>query len=243
MALNPNVVVVNPGDLITAQHLNNIRSNLDRLDTQRLPNFGTTAHSGGIDLAGSLTVGVNATVTGFVNVGGNPATNTGVRVNAGGLIESTILGAAGPLHINLNRPSGAAGEKYVSFKRGGSTEIGSISLATISSVAFNTTSDERTKHRDGDAADALRIVTALGAEAFHGQVLDDDGNPDGTDRVMVYAHDVQTHAPWAATGERGAVDADGNPVFQQVDMGSLVPVLLAAVAQLAGRVAALEGQL
>lgn len=32
MALNPNVVVVAPGELITATHLNNIRSNLIRID-------------------------------------------------------------------------------------------------------------------------------------------------------------------------------------------------------------------
>jgi hypothetical protein len=43
MALSPNVVVVNPGELITSTHLNNIRANLDRIDVL----VGTRQSQGG----------------------------------------------------------------------------------------------------------------------------------------------------------------------------------------------------
>jgi hypothetical protein len=46
--------------------------------------------------------------------------------------------------------------------------------------------------------------------------------------------------PEAVIGEKDAVDEAGNPVFQNIDQSKLVPVLWAAVQELAARVQALE---
>jgi hypothetical protein len=57
---------------------------------------------------------------------------------------------------------------------------------------------------------------------------------------MLIAHEAQAVAPYAVTGTKDAVDADGNPIYQQIDTSSLVPLLLAELQSLRARVAALE---
>lgn len=57
MALSPNVVVVNPGELVTAAHLNNIRSNLIRNDdriTDLMSDTGTVAITLHANFTGTL---------------------------------------------------------------------------------------------------------------------------------------------------------------------------------------------
>lgn len=55
MALSPNVPVVAPGELITSAHINNMRSNLDRLDTTKLALAGGTV-TGALITTGGLRV-------------------------------------------------------------------------------------------------------------------------------------------------------------------------------------------
>jgi hypothetical protein len=54
---------------------------------------------------------------------------------------------------------------------------------------------------------------------------------------MFIAHETPDYAH---TGEKDAVDKDGNPVYQQMDASSLVPVLWAEVQSLRKRLALLE---
>jgi len=56
-------------------------------------------------------------------------------------------------------------------------------------------------------------------------------------RPMFIAHETPDYAH---TGEKDAVDKDGNPVYQQMDASSLVPVLWAEIQSLRKRIAALE---
>jgi hypothetical protein len=52
---------------------------------------------------------------------------------------------------------------------------------------------------------------------------------------MFIAHETPAYAH---TGEKDAVDKDGNPVYQQMDAASLVPILWAEVQSLRQRLAA-----
>ena len=54
------------------------------------------------------------------------------------------------------------------------------------------------------------------------------------------AHELQAVVPEAVTGEKDAVDADGNPEYQGVDAAKIVPLLVAAVQELSAKAAALE---
>jgi hypothetical protein len=55
-------------------------------------------------------------------------------------------------------------------------------------------------------------------------------------------HEAQAVVPESVTGTKDAVDADGTPAYQGIDQSKLVPLLVAAVQELAARVAALEAK-
>ena len=63
---------------------------------------------------------------------------------------------------------------------------------------------------------------------------------DTKSRAMFIAHELQTVAPWAVTGEKDAEDIDGIPVYQTVDYSSLVPLLWAALQEANIRIQNLE---
>ena len=60
------------------------------------------------------------------------------------------------------------------------------------------------------------------------------------DKPVIIADEVQKVAPWAVTGEPGAVGKDGKPVMQQFSQGAMVEVLIAEVKGLRQRVKLLE---
>lgn len=225
MALSPNVVVVAPGEFITSQHLNNIRSNLDRLDTTRLPTAG-------------------GVMTGLLRSGASPtADQAGTDIRTDGVIQSAVTAAGGATaatsNIMCNRvgvsPGPAdVGGVFVTFRRGAANQTGSITIGpSTSGTLYNTSSDERLKDVLGDVDDPLERVMALHPVRFAWK-------DDGYEQDGFIAHEVAGVAPYAVTGERGAVDDDGNIVPQMLDASALIALLTAAVQHLAGRVAELE---
>jgi hypothetical protein len=56
------------------------------------------------------------------------------------------------------------------------------------------------------------------------------------------AHEAQAVVPEAVTGEKDAVDDDGNPVYQGIDQSKLVPLLTAALQEAIGRIETLEAE-
>ena len=117
--------------------------------------------------------------------------------------------------------------------------IGTITIASASSVAYNTTSDPRLKERTGDADDAATIAAELGRRAYRGRWIADEGT--GKEYVFVNSTDVEELAPYAVHGDADATGPDGEIVPQQVDYSTLVPLLFAALSQALDRIAVLEG--
>jgi hypothetical protein len=73
-------------------------------------------------------------------------------------------------------------------------------------------------------------------------------NIDDSESQGFIAHELQEVVPECVTGEKDAVDADGNPQYQGIDTSFLVATLTAAIQELRGivdsqaaRIAALEG--
>jgi hypothetical protein len=71
---------------------------------------------------------------------------------------------------------------------------------------------------------------------------------DGSDGQGFIAHELDEVVPGCVTGEKDAVDADGNPKYQGIDTSFLVATLTAAIQEqqaiiesLTARVSALEG--
>lgn len=106
MALSPNVVVVAPGDLITAAHLNNVRANLDRLDTTKLSLTGG-AVTGLTSFAGSLRIARTGFTRPFVEFYNSDtfAIRQGSVIGADTGLE--LICDAGPIRFHPNNAEAA----------------------------------------------------------------------------------------------------------------------------------------
>jgi len=127
----------------------------------------------------------------------------------------------------------------VSIRRD-TTEVGSISVTTTAAT-YNTSSDYRLKHDIQPMTGALAKVAQLKPVTYK-------WNADDSESQGFIAHELQEVVPECVTGEKDAVDADGNPQYQGIDTSFLVATLTAAIQELSAkndaleaRIAALEG--
>jgi hypothetical protein len=111
-----------------------------------------------------------------------------------------------------------------------------------SSVSYNTGSDYRLKENLTPITDGIERVKLLQPKRFN--FIGDDKVVDG-----FLAHEAQEVVPEAVSGEKDAVDEDGNPKYQGIDQAKLVPLLTAALQEaiskiedLEARIQTLEGQ-
>ena len=177
-----------------------------------------------LDSSGNLLVGKTAT----------GSTVQGVQLApAGGVSVFTRNGGAGCIFV------GNSSQSVVEFNYN-TTTVGSIAV-TSSATAYNTSSDYRLKNTIAPMTGALARVAALKPCTYK-------WNADGSDGEGFIAHELQEVVPDAVTGEKDAVDADGNPVYQGIDTSFLVATLTAAIqeqqaliTQLQADVAALKG--
>jgi hypothetical protein len=142
--------------------------------------------------------------------------------------------------IIQNNTAEATGFTFTAFRRS-STQIGSITQNGTTAVAYNTSSDYRLKHDIQPMTGALAKVTQLKPVTYK-------WNADDSESQGFIAHELQEVVPECVTGEKDAVDADGNPQYQGVDTSFLVATLTAAIQELSAkndaleaRIAALEG--
>ena len=118
----------------------------------------------------------------------------------------------------------------------GGTTRGSIDYNRAGGLTrYNTTSDYRAKDIVGPVQNSGAVVDAL-------KVYDGKMKGATIERPMLIAHEAQEVVPYAVTGEKDAVNEDGTPKFQQIDVSSLVPLLIAESQSLRARVAQLEGK-
>jgi hypothetical protein len=95
-----------------------------------------------------------------------------------------------------------------------------------SATSYVTSSDYRLKENVIEMTGALDRVSQLKPSRFN-FITDADKTVDG-----FLAHEVQEIVPEAITGEKDAVDEEGNPDYQGIDQSKLVPLLVAAIQEL-----------
>jgi hypothetical protein len=146
----------------------------------------------------------------------------------------------GATQILFNRTARATTSFPVDFRNGGTT-VGYIQY-TNTATTYATSSDYRLKHDIQPMTDALARVAALKPCTYK-------WNADGSDGEGFIAHELQAVVPDCVTGEKDAVDADGNPQYQGIDTSFLVATLTAAIQEqqaiitaLTARVEALENK-
>jgi hypothetical protein len=116
-----------------------------------------------------------------------------------------------------------------------SNPVGTISV-TGSATAYNTSSDYRLKENVQPMQDALAVIAQLNPVTYTWKA-------DGSDGQGFIAHELQAVVPDCVSGEKDAVDAEGNPQYQGVDTSFLVATLVKAVQELKAEVDSLRAQL
>ena len=126
--------------------------------------------------------------------------------------------------IMINDSTNTNGATMQVFYKTG-TLIGSITNNNNTGVAYNTTSDYRLKENVEPITGALAKVAQLKPCTYKWKV-------DGSDGEGFIAHELAEVVPHAVTGEKDAVDTNGNIKPQAIDTSFLVATLTAAIQEL-----------
>jgi len=184
--------------------------------------------------------------------------SSGTAGNAITFTQAMTLDASGNLLVGTTSSSGLITGKNTTFSQytayfwnatttGDAQFVGFGTENTVTSrgsidynragglVRYNTTSDYRAKDILGPVADPGATIDAL--KVYEGLMKGATQS-----RPMLVAHEAQEHAPYAVSGVKDEVNEDGTPKFQQIDVSSLVPLLIAELQSLRARVAALEAK-
>jgi len=116
------------------------------------------------------------------------------------------------------------------------TIVGSITYNNAS-TAYNETSDYRLKENVVPLTGAIDRLNQLQVRRFN-FIADPDTTVDG-----FLAHEAQEVVPESVTGEKDAVDENGNPEYQGIDKSKLVPLLTAALQEAIAKIETLEQRL
>jgi hypothetical protein len=112
----------------------------------------------------------------------------------------------------------------MNFWNSANSSIGSIT-ASNTNISYNTSSDYRLKENILPMTSALATVAQLKPVTYKWK-------SDGSDGQGFIAHELAEVCPDAVTGEKDALDKDGNPKYQGIDTSYLVATLTAAIQEL-----------
>jgi hypothetical protein len=152
---------------------------------------------------------------------------------------TSLVGLTGSSTVNV-ATTGSGSETFINFgKNSGASSVGTIST-NGTTTSYNTTSDYRLKENIAPMTGALAKIQQLKPVTYKWK-------SDNSDGQGFIAHELQAVVPDCVTGEKDAVDDEGNPVYQGIDTSFLVATLTAAIQELkttvdaqAARIAALE---
>ena len=163
----------------------------------------------------------------------------GTTTAQGGTSTFAADGNVKPVLAVNNTNDISQSDQSIRFVRNAST-VGSVST-TLSATAYNTSSDYRLKEAVAPMTGALARVAALKPCTYTWKST-------GEQSQGFIAHELAEVVPECVTGEKDAVDAEGNPQYQGIDTSFLVATLTAAIQEqqaiitaLTARVDALEG--
>jgi hypothetical protein len=159
----------------------------------------------------------------------------------GGTARLSITATAAAQNVLQTRPTTNITYYPSIFENSSGTTVGYIQ-STASATSYVTSSDYRLKEAIAPMAGALAKVALLNPVTYKWKST-------GEATQGFIAHELQAVVPECVTGEKDAVDADGNPVYQGVDTSFLVATLTAAIQELKAeldttkaRLAALEAK-
>jgi hypothetical protein len=179
-----------------------------------------------------ITFAVNGTSTKAMTL--NTSGNLLVGATSGGTDRGTFASPTASVNVlGLASTDDSSGGNFIMFRNSAYTAIGSVArVTTTNAVVYNTTSDYRLKTVTGAVTgqgariDALKPIDYLWAEG-------------GQQARGFLAHEFQAVYPNSVSGDKDAVDADGNPKYQamQAATSEVIADLVAEIQSLRKRLA------
>ena len=209
---------------------------------------GTATERMRIDSSGNLLVGTttspsgsgNMFVNGVVYIGTTNTDPTFNRVNGFNLLTQGRLYTRSNGSWDMGRDA-TSGTHITFYTDNGSARVSAGNIASNgSTTSYNTASDYRMKENIAPMTGALATIQALKPITYDWK---DEfvGTKKSTQGFI--AHELAEVVPDCVTGEKDAVDAEGNPQYQGIDTSFLVATLTAAIQELKAEVDALKAQI
>jgi hypothetical protein len=166
--------------------------------------------------------------SGYVFVGSTALPSSSVA----GVSLSPSVTSVNPHFFSAGSATGSVAQ--INFINGNGT-VGQISTSG-SSTSYATSSDYRLKENVAPMTGALATVAQLKPVTY-------DWIVDKSKGQGFIAHELQVVLPDCVTGEKDAVDADGNPKYQSIDTSFLVATLTAAIQEQQAMIVTLQNRL
>ena len=182
---------------------------------------------------GYIRFGTNNSERARITSGGDLLVNRTSTLGTAKFVVEADTTTANPMTVSNSR-STAATDYSILFYRNASL-VGSVQTS-LTATSYVTSSDYRLKENIQPMTGALAKVAALKPVTYKWKAT--GGEADG-----FIAHELAEVCPQAVTGEKDAVDADGNPVYQGIDTSFLVATLTAALQELNAKVESLTTEL
>jgi hypothetical protein len=170
---------------------------------------------------GQFLIGTNSVVSGF------SVCKLTVSSSGGSYFQTT--GSSSDTNY-MHHTATTGDNRFIFFGTEASfSTVGSITYNRAGGVTlYNTTSDYRAKDISGSITNSGTLIDSV--PVYMGKMKGAT-----QERPMFLAHETPNYAH---TGVKDAVDADGNPVYQQMDASALIPVMWAEIQSLRQRLSA-----
>ena len=193
---------------------------------------GTNFNSGALQIQGPTTNSGQIGLQIYNSTTGSPYGSHGIFVNG------PRYGNAG---ISVKNPN--SGSTFMRFYTSSGSSIGTITQSGSSSTSYNTSSDYRLKENIEPMTGSIERLKALKPSRFNfiNEVADERGIKNKVDGFI--AHEAAGVVPEAVTGQKDALNYEGEPEYQSIDQSKLVPLLTSALQEALVKIESLESRL
>jgi len=204
--------------------------------------FGSYIQSGGSGVyplvlnpnGAAVTVGTTSTSALKMHIKDDTTSTTSIMIVEN--VTSAVSANSVLLDLKFSGDDSFSNCDYIKFQDS-SGEEGVITGDGGGRVYYEITSDYRKKENIVDYTGGLNVVNNLSVKNYNMIT-----NPNITYTGFI-AHEVQEVVDGVARGTKDAIDDEGNPIYQGLDLSKLVPHLVSAIQELSAKLEAAEARI